>query len=278
MAEARLDWSTAREHLLAWLETDPKNGPARQRVGRALFALGKPDEAFRQLQQAATDDPKLEPAGVSMGLLYGQKGDAAKAAEWFGYARKADPKSVAARLGYARWLLDQGRPDEARPVADEAACHRAGLEGRRAAPRAPRLASPRLRGGRAGVRGAAPRRAGRRPDRRPPGACPGRAGRPRQEGGALQLALANARQAPKSAESLATLGRAHYRLGHLDEAERCSAPRPPAARPADTAYFLARVLADRGRKDEARGILQKVTALPGSFAYRAERRALLASL
>jgi tetratricopeptide (TPR) repeat protein len=279
VAEVRLDWPTAREHLLVWLESDPKNGPARQRLGRALFAVGKPDEAFRQLQQAAIDDPKLEPAGVSMGLLYGQKGDAAKAAEWFDYARKADPKSVAARLGYARWLLDRGRPDEAQPLADEAAAIAPGGKD-----------VERLRGLLAWHRRdfAAAERAFEALHRDAPADVTiadllARAlieqDDPAKKERALQLALANARQAPKSAEALATLGRAHYRLGHLDEAERLlRAATSGGQASADTAYFLARVLADRGRKDEARGILQKVTALPGTFAYCAEAKALLVSL
>ncbi len=279
VAEARQDWAAARDYLLAWLEADAKNGPARQRLGRALFELGKADEAFRQLQQAAADDPKLDPAAVSMGLLSSQKGDAAKAAEWFDHARKADPKSVAARLGYARWLLERGRTEEAQPLADEAEALAPGSKD-----------VQRLRGLLAWHRRdfVAAERAFESLHRDAPADVAAadllarsliEQDEPAKKQRALQLALANARQAPKSAEVLATLGRAHYRHGHLDEAERLlRAATSGGQASADTAYFLARVLADRGRKDEARAILQKVTALPGAFAYRTEAKALLVSL
>src|SRR5262249_54974918 len=41
VAEAHEAWEPARRQLLAVLEDDPKNGAARQRLGRALFRLGK---------------------------------------------------------------------------------------------------------------------------------------------------------------------------------------------------------------------------------------------
>ena len=63
VAEARGDWKTTQERLNAWLDLDPKNGRVRQRLGRALFQLGKTDDAFAALTQAVKDEPTLEPAG-----------------------------------------------------------------------------------------------------------------------------------------------------------------------------------------------------------------------
>ena len=46
----------------------------------------------------------------------------------------------------------------------------------------------------------------------------------------------------------------------------------------DTAYFAARVLADRQRYPEALKLLNEVAAAPGPHLYRAESAALLAEV
>ncbi len=120
VAEAREDWKTTADRLNDWLALDPKNGSVRQRLGRALFMLGKTQEAFKELGQGTKDRPMNEPAGVSMALLYARQGDAKKAEEWFDYAQKAEPQSAPARLAYGRWLLDQGRARDGSRVIDEA--------------------------------------------------------------------------------------------------------------------------------------------------------------
>lgn len=108
-AEAREEWKTAQDHLNALLELDPKNGQARHQLGQVLFRLDKTDDAFNTLKQAVVDTPALEPAAVSMGLLFSQKGDAKKAEEWFGYAAKLEPSSARVRIAHASWLLNEGR-------------------------------------------------------------------------------------------------------------------------------------------------------------------------
>ena len=125
VAEAREDWKTTQERLNAWLELEPKNGRVRQRLGRALFQLGKTDDAFAALTQAVKDEPALEPAAVSMALLQSQKGDRKKAEEWFDYARKARaekragparPRGMAPGPGACRRGSRRGRRGlEARP-------------------------------------------------------------------------------------------------------------------------------------------------------------------
>src|SRR5699024_7992111 len=87
----------------------------RQRLGKALFHLAQYDAAFQALQLAARSDTShaLEPPAITMGWLYQQAGDRAKAGEWMDYAVRAAPDSVATHLGLAAWLLDQGRSAEA---------------------------------------------------------------------------------------------------------------------------------------------------------------------
>jgi tetratricopeptide (TPR) repeat protein len=279
VAEAHEAWQSARTHLLAVLEDDPKNGTARQRLGRALFRLGKTDDAYKEFAQAVIDDPKIEPAAISMALLSSQTGNIPKATEWFDYAAQVEPKSARVRIAHARWLIDQGKPTTARPLVEEAAKLEPTLKDvealrgliawyLRELPVAERVfealnhsapadtaiadllaltlveqddSAKKLRG--------------------------------------LQLAEMSARQAPQSVEAIATLGWAHYRSGHLDEASRLLRAAVSSGRASgDTAYFLARVLADQGQTDSARKLLTAATSSTGSFAFREDAKKLLASL
>ncbi len=124
VAEAREDWKTTADRLNDWLALEPKNGRLRQRLGRALFMLGKSEDAFKELTQGAKDKPTNEPAAVSMALLFSRKGDVQKAEEWFDYAQKVEPTSARVRLARRTGFWTRGaqgcqprdrRSREARP-------------------------------------------------------------------------------------------------------------------------------------------------------------------
>ncbi len=263
LAEARADWKTARERLNAWLELDPKNGQARQRLGGVLFRLDKSEDAFAALKQAAQDAPALEPAAITMGRLFSQGGDHKKAQEWFDYALEVEPKNIRVRNARAGWLLDQGRATDASKEADEAI---------KLDPKS--TESRRLKGFIAwhlrdlaaaetlleAIHGETPEDAGsanllalalvEQDD-------------PVKRARGLKLAEANARRLPRVHEVLATLGWAQYRTGHLDQAESSLRAAVQGVRSSpDVAYFLARVLADKGQTDDAAKLLQSATDLP----------------
>jgi tetratricopeptide (TPR) repeat protein len=279
VAEASDDLPGAVAHLRAWLDDDPKNGPVRQRFGRVLFRLKQTDEAFRELKQAVADDPKLEPAAVTMALLHAKAGDASKAEEWFAYARKADPKDPRAPLAQARWLLEQGRAGDALPLADTAAKIDGGSK---AATIVQGLIAWHLHD----FEGAG--RAFEAIHRDAPGdlAIADMLARslieraePASRSRGLQMAEVNARQAPRSAEALATLGRAHYQLGHLAQAEQLlRASVAEGSTSPDIAYFLARLLVDRKRNDEAKALLESAIRTSRGSAFHDDARRLLASL
>lgn len=281
VAEAREDWASARSRLAAWLDLDPSNARARQRLGRALFRLGKPDDAFRELSRSAKDDPKLGPAALSMALLHVQAGDDPQAEDWFHRATSAEPRGAQARLAFARWRLDKGRAVEARSLVEQAAT----LD-----PKSKEIEP--LRGLIAwqlrelaeaerifeGLQKEAPNDAGYAslltlalveqddPEKRARG---------------LRQAEANARQFPGALDALAALGRAQARSGRRDDAERSlrSAVLCAGGRATPTiAYFLAEILAEKGVRDDARALLAQAVASPIAFAYQAEARKLLASL
>ncbi len=279
VAEAREDWEAARQSLSAVLEIDPKDGRARQRLGRALFRLGKADEAFAALKQAVADAPDLEPAAVSMAWLYSQKEDVKKAEEWFRYACQVEPGTPRVHRAFASWLLEDGRAAEARTEADEAARLEPGSkEAQRLraliawhlgdAAEAQRVLEPLHREAPAdlGVANLLALSLVEQDD-------------PARRARGLQLAEVGARQSPRSAEALATLGWALYRSGRVDQAEPVLRQAVSGVRTTtDIAYFLARVLVDKGQADDARKLLKSATGLPGAFAHRKDAVVLLQTL
>jgi uncharacterized protein HemY len=95
----------------------------------------------------------------------------------------------------------------------------------------------------------------------------------------LQLAEVNAAQFPRSAEIVATLGWGLYRAGQLEQAEQKLRAAITGGRTTlDIAYYLARVLAEKGQTDNARQLLQSATSLPGAFAHRDDANSLLKTL
>ncbi len=279
ISEAREDWTGARGFLTTWLELEPKNGQARQRLGRVEFRLGKEEQAFESLKQAVKDAPVLDPAAVSMGFLYGAKGDAKKAEEWFDYGRKLEPRNPRVRIGHAGWLLDRGEAANARKEIDEALlldpaskdaqrvsaliawCLR-DLEGaekilellHRDAP-ADSFVANLLALALVEQDNAAKRSRG------------------------LKLAEANTVQFPHAHEATTTLGWALYRAGRIDEADqKLQTGIASGGLTPDVAYFWAHVLADRGKIDDARGLLQRATKQPGAFAHRDDALALLKTM
>ena len=278
VAEARGQWKLAQTQLNALLELDPKNGLVRQRLGRALFQLGNVEEAFAALTQATKDTPALEPAAWSMALLYDQKADVKKAQEWFVYAEKLDPKNAPIRLAHANWLLNQGQLEDARTSVDVAAeldpnsKETSRLNALiawylRDLATAEKLLEPLHRDvpGNFAVADLLALTLVEQDDKA-------------KQSRGLQLAEVNARQFPRSAGAIATLGWANYRSGHLDEAEKFLRAAVNGVRTTpDVAYYFARVLSDKGKVEDARKILESTAALPGPFAHRADAKTLLAS-
>jgi Tfp pilus assembly protein PilF len=279
VAESRQDWNLAENRLKALLELEPKNALARQRLGGVLFQTGKTNDAFTALTQAVKENPALEPAGVSMALLFTQKGDLKKAEEWFEYAQKAEPESARVHLARASWLLDRGRAAAARPEIEEAV---------KLEPRS--KDSQRLRGLIAWhLRDLVTAEQVFDPlHREAPTDVVVANGlalslveqdeQVKQKRG-LELAEVNALQFPRSHEVLATLGWALYRTGRPDQAnEKLRAATNGGRITADIAYYLARVIADKGQTEDARKLLQSATSSTGAFAHRDDAAALLKTL
>lgn len=271
VAAVREDWAAAQTHLERWLEVEPQSGQAHQRLARALFALGKPDDAYQQLQRAHQLDPSLEPAAVAMGWLYTQAGRMADASQWMQRAAESLHDDAKALCSVATWFLQQGKPEEAKRYA------------RRAADLDPASRQARLLSAQAAwhVQQLSEAETLLEPlHQQAPGdfqvsdmlaqvlAEQADAGKRRR---ALQLAEVNARQYPNSSEALATLGWAHYQLGQVSRAEQAlRAALSAESVQSDTLYYLARVLASQDHRNSVPELLSKALAAPGLFVHRRE--------
>ena len=95
----------------------------------------------------------------------------------------------------------------------------------------------------------------------------------------MEYAEANAKQYPDSAEAASTYGLVLYRLGRLDDAEKALRAAVLLEDPSvDTAYFAACVAVDRGRKAQARKLLENALKRTGLSMFRQEAEELLEQL
>jgi tetratricopeptide (TPR) repeat protein len=275
VAEARQDWAGAQTQLEALLAEDPKDAPALQRLGHVLFAQKKEDLALEKLREAAKLNASLLGAEATLAQFYQQAGDVKNAGKWMLEAIKASPRDAKTRVAAAQWSLEIGKLDQAEDQAKAAvqlepeSLNAQLVRGQVALLRkdyktaeefyekahleAPRnfVATNNLALALAGQEEESKRRLG------------------------LDYAQINVRVYPEQSEAFSTIGWALYRLGRLDEAEanlRKAISLPRAA--PDTYYFLARVMLDRGRKDDAKMILQ-APALKTSVPFLMRKEAEL---
>ena len=88
------------------------------------------------------------------------------------------------------------------------------------------------------------------------------------------------KQNPKGAGGYAVFGWCLYKLGRADEAERAyNLVISGGQITSDSAYFIARLLADKQRYEDAHKLLAAaVGAKHGLFVYRADAKVLLAEV
>jgi tetratricopeptide (TPR) repeat protein len=277
--EMRGDHATAKGHLAALLEADPKNARLRQRLAQANFVLNRPDDAYADLQTAFKDDLTLDPPELTMAALWGGRQDFAKADEWFAKAVAAHANSAKVHRALTGYLLARGRFDTAKshlaaaqkiePAARETK-NLAGLFARYTKDYATATAlfeelvkdypsDSFATANLALVLAEAGDTNGRRR--------------------AVELAENHAKQNPRQPEARAIYAYALLKAGRTADAEkyaRSAIGLGPLS--LDGAYFLGRVFADRGSNEEAHRVVKAACDSKDGFVYRKEAEALLAEL
>ncbi|MBN1855030.1 MAG: tetratricopeptide repeat protein [Pirellulales bacterium] len=118
VADQRKNYDKAISYLKKWIELDPDNSAAHQRLGHALFMTAKEpnqyDAARAEYQTARKLNSQLAHPEVAMATLYHQKDDPTNAKAAFESAVKADGQNVNTLQSYAQWLIETGDSKEAK--------------------------------------------------------------------------------------------------------------------------------------------------------------------
>jgi len=283
VAERRRQWENAQKQLAKWIELDPDNAGSRLRMGNVLFQLGKEQEALAEFKEAK----KIDKNSPLPELAMAQRNDEAKkrdaAKKWIQDAIKAAPTDPAVQLFAARWYLQQSDLEAAKAAADTALK----LD-------AKSLEAKFVRGlvARVGRDYATSQKFLNEAHFQSPGnfdvsnslalvliESDDEEARRR----ALELADTNVAKyrenTPQQIPAVTTLAWVFYKLGRREDAERIlEQVRRSNALSSDGAFYVAKILADRGEKDLAQKILEEVIANEPMFAMKSEAADLLATL
>ena len=284
VAEARKQWEAAMKHLQAWLDLDPDNASAHQRMGIVLFQLGKEQEALAQFREARKLDEKAVQPELALARLYDEakKRDVAK--RLIEQAIKAAPSDPGVLLASAQWYLGQNDLETAKTTAENAL-----------------KIDPKSLDGKI-VRGAIARvardyKTAEKFFNEAHVQSPGNFGasnslalvlvesdekEARQralEMAEVNVAMNNRDNSPNQVPALTTLAWVYYKLGRQEDAGRILDQIGRSnALTSDGAYYLAKLRADRGERDLARKILEEVLGAEPMFATRPDAVDLLEKL
>jgi len=283
VAEARGQWDTAQKHLDAWLGLDPDNAGAHFRLGSVFFRLGKEKEALEQFKEARKIDANALLPELALARLYDEdrKRDVAK--KWIESALKAAPEDPQVLLASAQWYLGQSDLKMAQAISERVlALDGKSLDGKI-------------------VRGVIARVARDYPTAekffndahvQSPGNFPAsnslalvliESDDKEAQQRAVEMAEANVARyrenSPQQVNALTTLAWVYYKQGRREDAEKIlDQIARNNALTSDGAYYVSKLLADRGEKDRARAILDEVLTNETVFATRPDAVDLLAKL
>jgi tetratricopeptide (TPR) repeat protein len=283
VAEARRQWEAAQKNLTAWIALDPDNAGAHFRLGNVLFRLGKEQEALAQFQEARKLDAKALQPELAIARLHDEDRKKDLAKKWIDLALKAAPQDPAVLLAASQWYLGQSDLKTAQSIVDKVLS-----------------ADPKSLDGKI-VRGVIARVARDYPTAekffndahvQSPGNFAAsnslalvliESDEKESQQRAVEMAEANAARyrenSPQQVNALTTLAWIYYKLGRREDAEKIlDQIARNNALTSDGAYYVAKLLADRGEKDRAKKILEEVLTTEAVFATRPDAKDLLETL
>jgi tetratricopeptide (TPR) repeat protein len=279
LAQARKDWPGAQKLFEALLKLDPKNANVLHKIAFCLFQEKLIDQSLETLQEIPKLDPKALAPQAMLSQFYDQAGDHQNAEKQLAAAVATSPKNLQTRLMAGNQAMLKGQLEEARKHSvaamqiDQKSPDAQILQATIAAYEKNYLTAELLF---ETVLKSSPNN---------PVILNNLAmmliqqDEDEKKRRALEYAETLAKKFPKSPQVASTYGYVLYRLGRLDDAEReLQAAMPIASTDLDTAYVLARVAVDRGRKDEARQLLETGLKKPQSSLFRQESEELLKEL
>jgi tetratricopeptide (TPR) repeat protein len=279
--EAREHWQPALDKLQSLAKLDPDTAAVHQRLAKVYFKLGKPDDAFRELQ--AVDAMNTKPgllAELTMAAFCNAAADRLNAEKWVDNAIQRGAASLAAQVGLANWYLENNDAKLALEHAEAAL---------KLDPQSPEAKLARGNVARlqqdwktaetmlASAHLLAPTNSEiinhlalvliEKTDE---------VSRQR----AVDFADLNVRLNPASSVAAGSLGWIQFRMGKLAEADRLMTLITSNNQQVtnDVAYFVACVRKDQGRVAEAERLLEEVMSHDNAFHYRKQAQDMLQQL
>jgi len=279
VAERLEDWSQSIEHLNAWLEVDPENVRAHQRLGRALFMSGSDREAYVSFMEAAKYDDDMPHPDVIIARLYEQKGDHASAKKFMDRALQNRNNNRQTRLAAVRWLVETDQISKAKPEVDAIISdHPDSVDAHLFAGIIARIMKDDQQAMEhlekayllAPSNFDATNQLALFLITKP-------AEEMRQR--AVKYAETNLRLHNKNSEAAVALGWIYYQVGRTREAEELLNKALRGGKlSADSSYFIARIFWDRGKNAEAEKLLEAALDSKRVFVNRNEAKVLLAKI
>lgn len=277
--ERRAKWDQALALLKEWVGIDPDNAMSHARLGVTLFRLDKAKEAYDEFTKARKLNKDMPNAYASLGQLFTQTNDIENARKSFERAYKedkADPNTVRT---YAEWLLQQNELDKAQTIAGEL---------RKLTPDSPlavlldgvvalmKNENDRAEEAFLKVLNLDPSNA-RANDLLALMLI--ESADKNDQNRALSYAENNVSRYPRNSQANITKGYVLYKLGKMNEANEALQIGSQGQLQTDSAYLIARIMADQKKTNEARQALQQVLdQKQGLFIFRKQAQELLDGL
>jgi tetratricopeptide (TPR) repeat protein len=280
--ETRGDWNSAYEHVKALMDAEPKNTTYRSRLGVLQFRRQKHEEALEAFKQAYKDDATIDPPELRMAMLWAQTNDAAKTKEWLDKAMTAHSKVPQVHRGYAMFLMNENdlagadthlKTAESLSPQSSTARDTMFLRGlyyryKKNWAEAEKIFDELNRKYRADIEVSANLAL----------TLAESTDKAKQEQG-LGIADTIVRQASQQSGSYEVLAWCNYKLGRLDDAEKAITTAASGRQLSlDGAYYLSRILTDRGKLEDAYAILRETLTAKGQFVYRDDAKKLFDEL
>lgn len=259
----------ARRHLLQLRTALPDNASVSFRLADLDFRQNNSDDALENLTAARRHDAKLLPPELVLFQWSSRQGQVADAEKWIQAAAEKFPDERSVQLEYGRFLLERAQLEEAALWINRAAKNGAPLPIARFLQGQIDFLRPSYSVAEATFGELLidnPNDLGVRNMR---ALCLIESSDPDRRQEALEIASANLRANPNNPQLASTLAWVLYRLGNVQQAKQIltqvtSLPNYPA----DTAYYLARMLVDDGKDENAAKELTRALESRGMFLYR----------
>lgn len=272
-------FDAAREHLMSLQQMLPTNASAPFRLADIDFRQGNVDGALANLIKARELDKNVFPAELVLYQWSERLNKNEDAQRWIQAAAEKHPDEVTVQLEYARYLLEKndlthaaewvsraekntGAAQIARFLRGQIAFMRRAYQVAEADFRELMIIAPNDWATRNML-----------------ALCLIESDDSAHQQKALELANGNYRFNPSSAEAAATLAWVMYQLGNSQQARQMFQQLSARQQvPADTAYYISRLLTDDGQDEEAAKILRDSLNTPGLFLYRSRAEEDLAAI